>query len=168
MAKTYLDQIIEYPGKIIMKIAEDRNIVSLLTNKKNTEITEDDVDLALNEKIFDYQYIDDTADETAAYIWVEIDVPRVSNAKIKDLAIYVDIACHKKFMKLNGGTYPGIMGNRRDNLVRYVDKVLNGSEFMGIGKLSLGSVRTVTPINNFVIREITYHVPDFNIVDLKE
>ena len=168
MAKTYLDQIIEYPGKIIMKLAGDKTIASLLVNKKSTEITEDDVDLVLDERIFDYQYIDDTADETAAYIWVEIDIPTVSNSKIKNLAIYVDIACHKKFMKLNGGNYPGLIGNRRDNLVRSIDKILNGSEFMGIGKLSLESVRTISPINNFVVREITYRIPDFNIVDLKE
>ena len=71
-------------------------------------------------------------------------------------------------MKLPRQTFKGISGNRRDNLVRYIDKVLNNSDFLGIGTLKLNAVRTLSPINGFTAREITYEVPDFNVVNITE
>lgn len=106
--------------------------------------------------------------QVAAYIWVEMEVNRVDNKTMKGIRLYVSVACHKNYMTLNRQMFKGIKGNRRDNLVRFVDKVLNNSEFLGLGALKLHSVRTVTPINSFTIREITYEIPDFNIVEIKE
>jgi hypothetical protein len=138
----------------------------LLVNKEFEKINEDDGDKVLEEKVYDYQYVDETTTESAAYIWIEMEVGSVENKQIKDMRIYVTVACHKSFMQLNPSLFRGMIGNRRDNLVRYIDKILNNSNFMGIGALKLDSVRTVAPINGFVMREITYEIPDFNIVDL--
>lgn len=169
MAKTHLDQLVGYPAKVLRRISEDKYCLGLLLNKKFDEVTEEDSDNALDELLFDYQYVDDTTQESAAYIWVEIDVDHVDNNQIKGVRLYVTIACHKSYMKLKGSTFRGVMGNRRDNLVRYVDKLLNNTMGIGgIGTLSLQSVRTLSPINGFTIREITYRVPDFNIVELEE
>lgn len=168
MAKTYLDQIVEYPAKVMFRLAEDKYCTGLLTNKAFNEVGEDDVDTAADEFIKDYQYVDDTVQQVAAYIWVEMEVNRVDNKTMKGIRLYVSVACHKNYMTLNRQMFKGIRGNRRDNLVRFVDKVLNNSEFLGLGALKLHSVRTVTPINSFTIREITYEIPDFNIVEIKE
>ncbi len=168
MAKTYLDQIVDYPAKVMLRIAEDKYCTGLLTNKAFAEVGEDDIDRAADEFIKDYQYVDDTVQTTAAYIWVEMEVNRVDNKTMKGIRLYVSVACHKNYMTLNRQTFKGIKGNRRDNLVRFVDKVLNNSEFLGLGALKLHSVKTVTPINNFTIREITYEIPDFNIVEITE
>lgn len=168
MAKTYLDQIVEYPSKVILRIAEDKHCAGLIVNKAFDEVEEDDIDKVMETNIKDYQYIDETSQEVAAYIWVEMEVNRVDNKTIKGIRLYVTIACHKNYMALNRKTFKGVIGNRRDNLVRYVDKVLNNSEFIGIGKLKLNSVKTVTPISGFAIRQITYEVPDFNIVEINE
>ena len=168
MAKTYLDQLVEYPAKIIKKISEDEHCVGLMVNKNSEKVTEDDSDKVLDENIFDYQYVDETTKEAAAYVWVEMEVPYVDNKHIKGTRIYVTIACHKSYMKLNASECRGMTGNRRDNLVRYIDKLLNEAQLMGIGALSLQSVKTLTPINGFVMREITYSVPDFNIVEIDE
>ena len=164
MAKTFLDQLVEYPAKIIQKIAGSKECVGLLLNKSFNTITDDDSDEALEKSIFDYQYVDSTTQETAAYIWVELDVTKVQNEQIKDIKIYVTVACHKNYMKLDYNKFAGILGNRRDNLIRYIDKELNGAEDLGIGKLSLTSVRTLSPINNFTGRELEYSIPDFNKV----
>lgn len=168
MAKTYLDQLVEYPAKIIQKIAEDRYCVGLLVNKRFDDITEDDYDAVLEGNIFDYQYVDETTQQSAAYVWVEAEVGYVSNAQIKDMKIYVTVACHKTYMKLDRSKFAGTIGNRKDNLVRYIDRLLNNTNLMGIGTLKLDSVKTLSPINGFTIREITYDVPDFNIVELRE
>lgn len=168
MAKTYLDQIVEYPSKIMLRISEDKNCAGLLVNKAFADVTEDDMDTVRDEFIKDYQYVDETTQSVAAYIWVEMEVNRVENKTIKGIRVYVTIACHKNYMTLSRQAYKGILGNRRDNLVRYVDKVLSNSEFLGIGALKLHSVKTMTPINNFTIRELTYEIPDFHIVEINE
>lgn len=168
MAKSYLDQIVEYPAKVMLRIAEDRTCTGLIVNKAFTDVAERDIDLVLDANIKDYQYVDETTQAATAYVWVEIEVNRVDNKTIKGVRLYVSIACHKNYMTLNRQVFKGILGNRRDNLVRYIDRVLNNSEFLGIGALKLHSIKTVTPINGFTIRELTYEIPDFNIVEIDE
>lgn len=168
MAKTFLDQIVEYPSKVILRIAEDKYCAGLILNKAFDEIGEEDVDRVLDEYIKDYQYVDETTQETSAFVWVEMEVNQVENKTIKGVRLYVTVSCHKNYMALAPKTFKGIIGNRRDNIVRYVDKILNNSQFMGIGRLKLSSVKTIAPINGFTARELTYEVPDFNIVDIDE
>ena len=165
MAKTYLDQIVEYPAKVIQKISEDKQVVSLILNKDFNEITEDDFDETLDSHIYSYQYVDSTVTTVGAFVWVEIAIPNVNNKHIKDAEVYVTVACHKQYMKLDHSTYKSMMGNRRDNIVRYIDKLINNSPIFGIGNLTLKSVRTLNPYNQFIFKELTYTVPEFNVVD---
>ena len=163
MDKTHLDELIEYPNKAMQKICESKECIALLLNKSINSITDDDVDKALDEFIYDYQYIDDTTSESSAFIWVEADVPSVSNKHIKNTKIYITIACSKDYMALNRKTFPGMSGNRRDNITRYIDKIMNGSDVFGIGELRLNSVVTMNSSNpKFTARQLTYVVPDFN------
>lgn len=111
--------------------------------------------------IFDYGYVDGTTDSTEAYICVESEINRVSSPTMQDLRVFVTVICHKGYMSLDPATFTGVLGNRRDNLVRYIDKVLNDSEVFGIGKLTLDSIRTVSAPNGFSAREITYRIADF-------
>lgn len=167
MAKTYLDQLVEYPAEVMQRISEDKTCVGLLLNKGFSKVTEDDFETALEKNLFDYQYVDDTTEEVAAYIFVEAEVSSVSNKNIKGLRLYVTVVCHKSFMKLNGRIFQGVIGNRRDNLVRYVDSLLNGETFLGIGALNLRTVKSVSSPANFTGRLLTYEISDFNIVDIK-
>lgn len=168
MAKTYLDQLVEYPAKIIKKISEDKYCVGLLVNKGFNEVSEDNFDEVLDKFIYDYQYVDETIRETSAYVWVEMEVNHVANKQIKGIRVYVTVSCHKGFMQLDSAIHKGVIGNRRDNLVRYIDRLLNDSYIAGIGNLKLQAVKTISPTNGFVAREIIYEVPDFNIVDLSD
>lgn len=164
MAKTYLDELIDYPAKVIQKICSSNECLALLLNKNINDITEDDIDIALEQHIFDYEYLDDTMLEAQSFIWVEIDIPDVSNKHIKDVRLYITVACHKQTMKINSNIIKGVGGNRRDNLVRYIDKILNNNKDFGIGKLKLEAVRSVTSSNqSFTLREISYEISDFNI-----
>lgn len=168
MAKTYLDQLVDYPAKIMQRISEDKYCVGFIANKHFDEVTEDDFEKVLEENIFDYQYVDETVDKVSAYIWVEIEVPRVENKAIKDIKLYVTISCHKDYMKLNGKIYKGVIGNRRDNITRYVDCLLNGEAFAGIGSFKLKNVRTISPSSKFTGRLLTYDIADFNLVNIKK
>lgn len=167
MAKTFLDQLVEYPSKVMMKIASSKECVGLLVNKSFENITEDDCDNALENNIYNYQYVNDTADEATAYVWIEADVNNVENQTIKNMRLYVTVACHKEYMKLNPSIFKGILGNRRDNLIRYIDQELNNTDIMGIGRLKLVSAKTMSPVSGFTVKELVYFVPDFNVVDIK-
>lgn len=168
MAKTYLDQIVDYPSLVIQKISSDKYCVGLLLNKAFDSVDENDCDEALERHIFDYQYVDETTQTSTAYIWVEMEVNDVSNTQIKNNRLYVTVSCHKEYMELDHKIFKGLSGNRRDNLTRYIDKLLNNAGGFGIGNLSLLSVRTLSPVNGFVGRELTYEMPDFNIVPITE
>lgn len=168
MAKTYLDQIVDYPSLVIQKISSDKQCVGLLLNKAFDSVDENDCDEALERHIFDYQYVDETTQTSTAYIWVEMEVNDVSNTQIKNNRLYVTVSCHKEYMELDHKIFKGLSGSRRDNLTRYIDKLLNNAGGFGIGNLSLLSVRTLSPVNGFVGRELTYEMPDFNIVPITE
>lgn len=162
MVNTHLDQIVEYPAKVMNVISQSNECVGLLVNKSFGDVNEDDIDIALDKYITNYEYVDNTVQEACAFIWVEAEVDRVENQQIKDMKLYVTVACHKEFMKLKSSVFKGVIGNRRDNLTRFIDNLLNGAIIMGIGSLKLESVRTRTPINNFTMRELCYSIPDFN------
>ena len=100
MAKTFLDQLVGYPAKIIQKIAQSDKCVGLIVNKGFASVNEDDYDDVLDNYIFDYQYVDSTTQKAAAYVWVEMEVNRVQNDHIKDISVYVTIACHKEYMRV--------------------------------------------------------------------
>lgn len=54
MAKTYLDQIVDYPAKVILRLAEDKFCTGLIVNKSFNDVGEDDIDKALEDFIKDY------------------------------------------------------------------------------------------------------------------
>ena len=49
MAKTYLDQLVEYPAKVISRISGDKYCVGLLVNKNFDQLTDEDFDKVLDE-----------------------------------------------------------------------------------------------------------------------
>lgn len=165
---TYMDELVNIPAKIIARLSDDKDIVGFVLDKQSDMISDDDKDKFIDNNIFDYQYIDGTAMESGVYMWVEVEVLRVENRRIKSAEVYVTIACHKSYMKLDGKKFVGIIGNRRDNIVRFVDKSLNFFDGIGIGQLSLKSVRTMPTVNSFTIRELTYSIPEFNYKTLNE
>lgn len=168
MDKTYIDELIDYPVKVAQKIGNSKEVIALLLNKSIKEINDNDIDDAFENYIYDYDYVDDTISESAAFVWIEAEIPSVSNRQIKNMRLYVTVACHKRFMDMNTGIISGLAGNRRDNLIRYIDKELNDSDIFGIGKLSLRSVKTMTSSNtSFSVRELCYEIPDFNIKEIK-
>lgn len=161
MAKTFLDELVEYPAKVIQKIGTTKGIVALLVDDPNVDMDSDEADEVFDKYLFDYVYVDNTTTEARAFVCVEAEVPRIPTATVQDLRLYVMIICHKNFMKIDPSRFAGVIGNRRDNLVRDVDKVLNGSDVFGIGLLTLDSVKTVSSPTGFTARELTYRIADF-------
>lgn len=163
MAKTFMDELVEYPARALHTIGTDETVAKLITNNPSIVIGSDEADAIFDKNLFDYAYVDSTNHETAAFIFAEAEVPLVANATVKQMKLYINVVCHKQYMKLDPALFPGVVGNRRDNLVRQIDKLLNQSDMFGIGRLSLFSVRTIAGPFDFSVREITYVTPEFNI-----
>ena len=161
MDRTQLDVLAEYPVKALQKIGTDKTVVSLLTNDPNIDMSSDEADEIFDKYLFDYRFVDGTTEEAEAYICCEVDMPRKPTVTMKSLKVYVTVICHKSFMKIDTSKFTGMIGNRRENIVRYVDKLLNGSEIFGIGKLSLETALIVPAPAGFTARELTYSISEF-------
>lgn len=161
MDNTFLDALVECPTKAIEKIGHNQNVVSLLLDDSNVDMTSDEADDVFDKYIFDYGYVDGSTSEAKAFICVEAETGGRSTPVIQGFRLYVTIVCHKNYMKIDPRKLPGIVGNRRDNLVRTVDSVLSGSDLCGIGALILDSVKTVSSPTGFAARELTYRLCDF-------
>lgn len=161
MDKTFLDALVEYPVKALQKIGTDQTVVSLLTNNPSIDMESDEADEVFEKYLFDYGYVDSTTTEAVAYVCVEAELANIPTATIKDMRLYVRVVCHKEFMDIDPAKFKGMIGNRRDNIARYVDNLLNGSDVFGIGKLDLKSCRVAPAPTGFAARELAYQVADF-------
>lgn len=153
--------IVTYPSTIIREFGQDKKIVSLLTNNPNIEINSDEADDVYDKYLFDYQYVDETTQEARSYICTEAEVIKQPGTEIVTMGVYIDIFCHKDFMPLDPKLFPGMIGNRRDNLVRYIDKVIKRQNLIGIGVPELVSIKSIPAPVGFTARELTYRTPDF-------
>ena len=161
MANTFLDNLVEYPVKALHFIGTDPTVVKLLTDNPDIDMESEDADEVFEKFLFDYIYVDGTTTEAAAYICVEAETVKAPTTTMQNMKLYVTVICHKQFMKVDATKFKGMIGNRRDNLVRYVDKLLNGADIFGIGALTLENAHTVAAPTGFTARELTYTVPDF-------
>lgn len=163
MAKqTHLDELIDYSSLIISKLATSPEIVELMLDSPGIDVASEEAEKA-RERMFDYDYIDDTVLSSGAYIMVDADMVDLPSGTIKELEVYVQIVVSKEFMTLDAKKFKGVKGNRRDNLARRIDLILNGSREFGIGRLQLASARTSSVPDAFTSKLLTYEVVDFAV-----
>ena len=157
---THQDQLVDYNQRICNKILASKEIMALIANDPNLDLDSPDA-AEWEEHVIDHAWVDDTVQKAGAFITVDVDVTDMSSGTIKDMRVYVEVLVSKNYMSLTPSLFKGMKGNRRDNLVRYIDKLLNGSYEFGIGRLDATNIRTVTTANKFSGKLITYMVADF-------
>lgn len=161
MDKTFLDVLVEYPAIAMQKIGGNQKVVEFLTNIKDIDMSGDEAAEVYAKNLFDFGFVPQTVDEASAYICVETNMIKAPTPTMQNMRMYVTVVCHNNFMGIDTSVFKGIIGNRRDNLARCVDKVLNGSEVFGIGQLKLESAMVVAAPAGFSARELTYSISDF-------
>lgn len=159
--ETHLDQLIEFSSNIIAQLANSPEIVALITDNPEPDVDGVDGEKA-REHMYDYDYIDETQTSAGAFIMVDVDMTAADSSTIKDLAIYVQVVVSKTYMRLDPKKFKSVKGNRRDNLVRQIDLILNGSRDFGIGKMQIASARTAIVPTSFTSKMLTYRVYDFS------
>ena len=161
MAKTYLDELVEYPAKAIQKIGTTKDVVSLLTDNATVDMDSDEANDIIDRNIFDYDYIDRTVQRSDAYIMVDSELDYPTSGTMNQWRVYVQIVCAKTFNSMDHKIFKGVSGNRRDNLAQEIDALLNGERFIGIGDLELLSAAPATVPDTFTSMLLTYRVHDF-------
>lgn len=168
MAKsTFLDELIGYKHSVIKDIAEDQSVVGLLLNDPNIDMESDEAYDVVGNTIFDFDYVDRTVQRTDAYIMVDAEMMYPTSGTMHMWRLYVQVVCEKTYNKLDHKVFKGVRGNRRDNLARQIDLLINGRRDLGIGELQLYSVTTATVPDTFTSVLLTYEIHDFNQAALR-
>lgn len=162
MDKNALEVLVEYPVKAMQMIGSDQGVVELLTNIKGVDMDSDDAASVFDENMFDYGYVPQTTDEATAYVCVETNMVKAPTPTMQNLRVYVTVVCHRGFMNIDPSVFKGVVGNRRDNLSLRIDRILNGSDALGIGRLKLETAMVVAAPTGFTAREMTYSISDFS------
>lgn len=124
--------------------------------------------------IFDYNFVDDTITDSKVFIFVETDIPTMTNSnRFAEFNLYVSIFADKSLIRLSQTSCPtkqemkniGFEGNRIDILCGVVDDLLNGRDVKGVGNLqpaTMGFVKMYQPNKQFYGKVLTYKVKGFN------
>ena len=157
---SHVDQLVDYNQLVCNKILASQEIMGLISNMPDLNL-DSDAAAEWEDHVIDHAWVDDTVQEAGAFVTVDVDIPSVQNGTIKDMRVYVEVLVSKTYMKLSPSLFKGCKGNRRDNIVRQIDLLLNGSHEFGIGRLDLRNIRTVNTANKFAGKLLTYDVADF-------
>lgn len=159
--KTYLDDIIEFKYAVIKSITSSKKVMGLLLNDPNIDLDGDDALDALKNNIFDFDYVDRTIQRSDAFIMVDTEMVKPSSGSMNVWHVYIQIVSEKGYNALDKKIFKGVKGNRKDNIAREVDLLLNGRDDFGIGKLTLKSVSPSTVPESFTSTLLTYVISDF-------
>jgi len=157
---THIDQLVDYNQRVVSKILSAQPVMALISNDPALDL-DSDAAAQWEEHVLDHAWIDETVQESGAFVTVDVDIPEMSSGTIKEMRVYVEVLVSKTFMPLSPSLFKGCRGNRRDNIVRQIDLLINGSYDFGIGRLDLKSIRTVTTANKFAGKLMTYEASDF-------
>ena len=158
--KTHLDEIIAYKETIKDMVAQSQIVLALLSNDENIEVDSNEAVDVMDQSFFDYNYIDSTQTSIVPLIMVDVEIPSVPTGTIKDMYVFVQVAVPKTQMILDTMKF-AVKGNRKDNLLRQIDLLLNNSQEFGIGKLKLESVNVASVPDKYTSTLLTYSIYDF-------
>lgn len=158
--KSHLDDLIDYKEKAIRSISESQKVLSLISNNPNIVVGSDEAENIITNNIFTFDYAPTTQQISTAIILIDSDMVRGTSPTMKRIELYVQVVVYKDFMNLQGQHFVGLKGNRRDNIVRFVDLLLSDKDY-GIGKLDLESAITANVPSDFTSKLLTYSTSDF-------
>lgn len=156
---THLDEIIDYNSAVISKVLESPDVMKLISDGKYS--SEDDNSKKWELHVNDHAWVDESVQEASAYVLVDSEVLKAPTGSVKNMTLLVEVVCNKSYMELDSKIFPGVKGNRRDNICRQIDLLINGSSEFGIGRLQLSSATLAAAPEGFTARLLTYTVPDY-------
>lgn len=158
-----LDPAIDYASEIVKRLAQSQKVVGLIFDDPNIDMDSEKVQNICNTNIFDFNFVDETVKEVGAFILVEANIIKRPTYTTNRYEVDIYVVCHKNYMKLDSKKFKGVRGNRRDNISRQVDALIEGSNDFGIGKIELVAFDTVGAPMKMSARQLTYLTPEFAV-----
>lgn len=159
-----IDELLNYSYKTRGMVLQNQQIMALIANDPNYDPEGDDVE-QYEQQVKDHDYVDETSLTANAYVIIETEMHDRSSHTMKTMRLYVSVICSKKYMDLDPKLFRGYKGNRRDNIARLVNNLLQDSDEFGIGELHLISATIGSVPTGFTCRVLTYEVPSFAAYD---
>lgn len=159
--KPPLQDGIDYKSEVIAQICTAQPVIALLTDSPTIDIDSDEAYEVTEKNVFDYNYISRTVERSDAFIMVDADMIAATSGSMNAWELYVQVVCHKDYVPLSSRKFKGVKGNRLDNLVFEIDRLINGTRYFGIGKLSLQSCKTAVVPDSFSSKLLTYRIEEF-------
>lgn len=147
----YLEDIPRYRDTMMESICKSENIVNLIQSV-DTKLKPRDLPY---KRVFPYNYIINKTTEAGIYICFDISIPRVIDRAFNDYRLYFWIIAHERWMKTPKGLSSDIISSE-------IDKLINGSNCFGLGRVELKESEPFTPAEDFYGRVLTYRTVDFN------
>ncbi len=141
------DTISEWKNKAIALVLEQDEIIDLL------EMSDEEADDPMYTRIFPYNHIPQTVEETKVYITFTVTVPKITFNKIWAYPrLTVRLIAHQERMKLN---LAGVSATRIDYISKLIVNLLTKNDF-GFGKLKLAT--NYEDLYNFIFhyRELVF------------
>ena len=160
MRISHIDELVDFNYRVKTLVTGDQGILALLGDDPDIGPDSSEAEI-LEAQVKDHDYVDETSLRANAYIIIDTEVVSRDTATMKSLYLYVQVICEKSYMALDPKKFGGLKGNRRDNLCRRIDNLLNGNGDFGIGELQLKSATIPSLPTGYTGRTLTYMVPNF-------
>lgn len=146
-------------NKIIKEFIKDEEIIKGIDP---VNITLDNSEKLINKYIFNFSQNPDTVHDVETFITVCANITNrhFANNRYIDAAIEICIISHEDHMKVDN--VPKVTENRNDYLARLIDRKLNGTSKIGIGKLELARNVEGSIQQNWMYRQLVFEVIDLN------
>lgn len=183
-----------YKNKIINLLFSNKNFIKLINPTPSKCEDLDIVDVLIGGEwiidgtkweeqghVFDYNFVNETTDEQKTFVFVETDIPTITDSLFMDFNLYVCIFSAKDLVRLTSETKPTVKevkdmgyfasstGNRIDILCDCVDRILNGNErVQGIGTLTpapRGFLTHYSPNSNYYGKCLKYHITNLSEIE---
>ena len=150
----HLEEFTTYKQTLMQALCTNENIVDLLKLDGDSEsITGREMRY---KRIFPYNYVPLTTEKATTFICFSVVAPRVKSGVISTLKLIVWVFTHQNLMKTKDGM-------RTDLLVSEIDKILNGSNKYGLGRVELQSCDIMqVPCEGYVGLCSVYTVDEYN------
>lgn len=123
--------ISDWKNKTISMILNNDEIMDCL------DLNELETEEPVYTRIFPYNHIPQTIEETKVYITVAVSIPKITFNKVWAFPrLTIRIISHQEKMKLHKA---GVSATRIDYMSQLIDKMLNGRNEFGYGCLSLAT-----------------------------
>ena len=152
------DEFITYKYEIIKKLINSQEIIDLLTNQVGYDL--DGADDLLDKQIMSYRFVPEVENQTNNYLTLSTKVTSIKNNTIMELQTSIYIIVPYALIKLPSSFKR--KGNRIDNLVFEINKLLNDTRTFGIGKIEMLPNAPFSPAEKHDGFEVRFKTIDFN------